>query len=272
MNRLLRILATVITLPLPVLAQGATIAPHIVVIDDRERAATVTLYNPGARPIEVTTGMVFGAVVTDSAGEFTVVYDADSSGRSAAGWLATYPRRFVLAPLARQTVRIMARPPLGLADGEYWARMTIATRNGATVMTASDSTGIHVGLGLEVRTILPVYYRKGVMSTGVAIAEPRVSHEGDSLVIRLPLTRTGVAAYIGNVRATLVDAAGRVAQEVLCAVAVFRDANPRIAMSIRGIPAGNYRLRIEAVTERAGVEPAMLVRAPAIRTEFGVVL
>ena len=259
-------------LPLPVVAQGAMIAPHIVVIDDRGRSSAVTLYNPGVGPIEVDVRMIFGIAVTDSAGEFLIQYSADSSERSAAPWLAAYPRRFTLAAQSRQTVRILARPPQDLADGEYWARLTVTTHDGSAPVHLADTAGIHVGVGLEVRTILPVYFRKGPMSTGLTIFAPRVRRESDSLAIRLPMQRTGTAAYLGHVGVELVNAAGVVVRHGDFAIAVFGDANPRMILPVRGLAAGSYRLRLEARTERAGVAAGTLVTAPPIRAEFAVIL
>ena len=81
---------------------------------------------------------------------------------SAAGWIEAFPRRMTIPPLQRQTIRLLARPPQGLADGEYWSRLIISAKGGSVPVTGIDSTSnINVGLTLEVRTIIPLIYRKG---------------------------------------------------------------------------------------------------------------
>lgn len=272
MKRILLAVAAICFGPLSAGAQGATIAPHMVVIDGRIRSSTVTLYNPGVHPIEVTTGMIYGTAVTDSAGDFVVAYGADSSDHSAVPWLQVFPRRFTVPPLARQTIRILARPPQALAQGEYWARLSVATRDGAVAIRDSVAPGIHVGLTLEVRTILPVYYRNGVMTTGLTLAPPTYAREGDSLAIRLPMQRTGVAAYVGSLQVTLLDAENHSVADATFAVAVFHDARPRLALSVRGLPSGSYRVRVSGTTERIGAEAGTLVTAPPTHAEFSVVL
>lgn len=272
MTRFRTRLLALLVIPGALAAQGATIAPHFVAIDDHSRAGTVTLYNPGTQPIEVTIGLVFGYVVTDSSGEFTVRYEGDSSAASAAPWLTAYPRRFTLPALARQTIRVLGRPPQSLAEGEYWARMVVTTHDGTLAVQARDTAAIHVGLALEVRTILPVYYRKGLMSTGLALQAPTIARQGDSLAVRIPMQRTGAAAYIGDARYALMDSNGRTVAHGTFPIAVFRDAMPKVMLGVRGLPPGNYRLQVETRTERSGVEPGALILAPPVRAEFNVVL
>lgn len=142
----------------PLAAQGVLVAPHAVVIDHRTRSASITLYNPTSTPAEVTISTFFAYPVTDSAGNFELTTPTEPSGRSAAGWVDAYPRRTTLGPLERQTVRLLARTPADLTDGEYWSRIMITAKGGKVDVGTSDSlpAGIQVGLDLEVRTIIPL--------------------------------------------------------------------------------------------------------------------
>src|SRR5256885_4314448 len=68
-----------------------------------------------------------------------------------------FPRRPAVGPRGGQTVRLVARPPIGLADGEYWLRLVIAAQAGRVPITGvADTTAIQIGLTLEVRTIIGV--------------------------------------------------------------------------------------------------------------------
>ena len=153
-------------------AQGVMVAPHAVFIDHRLRSGSVLLYNPGTEPVEVTISTIFGYPVTDSTGAITLrTVDApDSTLPSALAWIQAFPRRLTVAPRERQTVRLLARPPAGLADGEYWLRMVIAAQGGRVPISGvTDTTAIQIGLRLEVRTIIGVNYRKGPVATGLAL-------------------------------------------------------------------------------------------------------
>lgn len=258
--------------PVGIRAQGASIAPHAIVIDDRLRASTVTLHNPGATAIEVTVGTTYGYPITDSTGQFTLLNLADTTSGSASRWITAYPRRFTLPPLARQTVRLLVRPPTDLAAGEYWARLAVTTRAASLPASATDSTAIQVGLLLEVRTLLPIYYRKGAMHTSLSFDGATTARLEDSVAFRLSMHRDGVAAFIGQVHAELLDSTGRVVREGRLPIAVYHSAEPRLQFPMAGLRGGHYRLRLEARTERPDADAGVLVQSAPIRAEFDVVI
>src|SRR3989442_669802 len=165
-------------------AQGVVIAPHAVFIDGRARSGSVLLYNPNTEPVEVSISLVFGYPVTDSAGRIVLrtIDRPDSTMRSAADWIQAFPRRLTVPPLERQTIRLLASPPAGLSDGEYWARLVIAAKGGQVPVTGvADTAAVKVGLTLEVRTIIGVYYRQGAVRTGVPMSNLRTARAGGSL-------------------------------------------------------------------------------------------
>ena len=257
-------------------AQGVMVAPHAVFIDHRVRSGAVLLYNPGTEPVEVTISTLFGYPVTDSTGAIGLrTVDApDSTLPSALAWIQAFPRRLTVGPRERQTVRLLARPPAGLADGEYWVRLMIAAQAGRVPITgASDTTAIQVGLTLEVRTIIGVNYRKGAVSTGVTLTNVRAQILGDSLVTWSKLERRGNAAFIGTVRETLVDSAGAVRATYNSPLGVYFTMQPRLATALAApLPRGRYWLRYELVTEREDLDPAVLLKAPAVRDSVQLVV
>src|SRR5258706_6352067 len=157
----------------------------------------------------------------------------DSTLPSALAWIQAFPRRLTVAPLERQTVRLLARPPAGLADGEYWVRLVIAAKAGTVPITGvSDTTAIQVGLTLEVRTIIGLSYRKGPVTTRVALSNVRAQLLGDTLVTRSRLVRSGNAAFVGTVRGTVVDSTGATRASFATPLGVYFTMEPRIASAI----------------------------------------
>jgi P pilus assembly chaperone PapD len=263
-------LAATFTLPAFSAAQGVLVAPHAVVIDHRTRSGSLSLYNPGEAAAEVSLSTFFGFPVTDSAGEFDLrtVERPDASMPSAAGWLEAFPKRMVLQPKERQTVRLLARPPARLPDGEYWARLVVAAKGGTVpVSGVDDSSGISVGLNLEVRTVLPLQYRKGAVATSVRTSGLSAGVESDSLAVRLRLERQGTAAFIGTVRGALADSAGRTVATFSSPVAVYYEVTPRFTAPLAGgrPPAGRYRLRVEVTAEREDLAPETLLPTRPVR-------
>jgi P pilus assembly chaperone PapD len=273
--RTFALLATLLPAPAPLLAQGVLVAPHAVVIDHRTRSGALSLYNPGDAPAEISLSTFFGYPVTDSAGEFDLrtVERPDPTMPSAAGWVEAFPKRMVLQPKERQTVRLLARPPAALTDGEYWARLVVAAKGGTVPVTGVDSSsGVTVGLNLEVRTVLPLQYRKGAVATSVRLSRLATAVEGDSLVVRLRLERMGTAAFIGTVRGALVDSAGRTVTTFTSPVSVYYEVEPRLTAALPGgrPKAGRYRLRVEVAAEREDLAPETVLPSRPVRDSLEV--
>ena len=256
-------------------AQGVMVAPHAVYIDHRTRSGSVLLYNPGTEPVEVAISTLFGYPTTDSLGAIKLDTLVADSSVSALSWIQAFPRRLTVAPRERQTVRLLARPPAGLADGEYWLRLVIAAQAGRVPITGvADTTAIQIGLTLEVRTIIGVNYRKGPVNTGLTLSNVRAEIVRDSLITRSRLERRGNAAFVGMVRAALVDSTGATRASFNSPVGVYTVMEPRIGTPIAapGLPRGRYWLRYEVVAEREDLDPAVVLKAPAVRDSVRVLV
>jgi hypothetical protein len=267
-------------------AQGVMVAPHAVFIDHNRGSGSVLLYNPGTEPVEVSISTIFGYPTTDSSGNIKLITieNPDSTVPSALAWIQAFPRRLTVAPKERQTVRLLARPPIGLADGEYWVRLVIAAQAGSVPITGvSDTTAIQVGLKLEVRTIIGVNYRKGAVMTGASLSNLRARIVGDSVITRARIERRGNAAFIGMIRETLVDSTGAVRAQKIgdslitsyqSPIGVYYAMEPRLASAIPapGLPRGRYWLRYEVVAEREDLDPRVVLKAPAVRDSVQLIV
>jgi P pilus assembly chaperone PapD len=266
---------TALLLPTRLPAQGVLVAPHAVIIDHRTRSGSLTLYNPGDQPAEITLSSFFGYPVSDSVGGFELrtIEEPAPEYPSAAKWIDAFPKRMLLGPKERQTVRLLARPPAGLADGEYWARLVISAKGGTVpVEGVADSSGVRVALALEIRTIIPLQYRKGRVATGVRTSSLAASVERDSLAVRLRLDRTGNAAFLGTLRGALVDSTGRVVTSLTTPLAVYYDMEPRLTAPLpaAGLPAGRYRLKVDVAAQRADIPPELVLVTPPTRDSLEV--
>lgn len=255
-------------------AQGVVVAPHAVYVDARTRSAAITLYNPGSEAVEAGISFLYGYPVTDSAGNFMLL-EPDSvtpDMPAASRWVDAFPKRVSIPPLARQTVRLLARPPAGLPDGEYWARVVVTAKGGSLPVTSADTAGIQIGLSLEVRTVIPLIYRKGALRTGISVATIKSARKGDSLEVRAHLRREGTAAYTGTARGALVNAAGKTVATFSEPIAVYYDAEPAFALPVTSLPSGSYRLRLEFSGERPDIAPDVLLRSPVVRDSVEITL
>jgi hypothetical protein len=250
----------------PLVVQAILVSPHAVFMDHRSRTGQVYLVNTSDTPEEVSIELSYGYPATDSSGTIYIRLDdhPDSTEPSAAGWIKAYPRRAVLAPGQRQVVRLLATPPAGLPDGEYWSRI-IATSRGSKVAMVGADTGVSAGLALELRTIISLSYRKGEVHTSLIVGGLRASQEGDSLVVWLDAARTGNAAFLGSADYQLVDGRGRVYGEWDSPLAVYHPLSRRYVFPIDSVPPGRYTLRLNASTRRTDLDQRNILPAEPVQ-------
>lgn len=262
-------LTAAVLVPSNVRAQAIVVAPTALVIQGATRSGALTLINAGDVAAELTLSTTFGYPATDSAGRmFLQTFDVvDDSLPSAESWLKIYPRQLRLAPGERRTVRVLASPPAGVRDGEYWARLVVASRAAETAPDTTAATSVRIGLALEVRQVIGVFVRQGHVATNVTVDAPSVAIVGDSLVARVPLVRGGNAAFVGSLRATLVNPAGIVYGQAVLPLGVYYGLTPRVSLPLAGVPSGRMSLRLEAMSERPDVPPGALLKARTARRD-----
>ena len=251
-------------------AMAIVVAPTAIYLTSDDRAAVIQLYNPSTQPEEVSVEAIFGYPATDEEGRIGLRMSEEGDPRSAADWVQVLPRRLVVPPGQRRAVRLLARPPLELRDGEYWTRLIFTSRGQSVPVTGMDTTAVKVGLGLEVRTVIALTYRKGEVDTGVRVREfdPRIV--GDSIVMRPEFLRAGEGAFIGRMELTLIDTAGLPVRSWEEQVAVYRDYHRHYSYDVKDVPEGEYRLLLHIDTDREDIPEAD--RLPTDPVELSVPL
>lgn len=257
-------------------AQSVGIDPHVVFLTHRARSGGLTLYNTAPQPVEVTVSTVYGYIATDSLGGAVVHFpEAPTAAEpNAAPWVAVYPRRMTIPAGGEQEVRFLARPADTLPDGEYWARVVVSARNvEPPLATAEDSADVQVRIAMETRTVLPLFYRQGQLTTGIALSQLAARADGDSLRVSAQLARTGTAAFVGTVRLSVADAAGRPVAGMERPIAVYRTASPRWAVALpAGLAPGRYAVMLALSTERADVAATQLLRAQPVQQSVELIV
>jgi hypothetical protein len=266
-HRLL-VAAVVLLAARPVTA--AMVAPHALFLDHRTRSSVLYVHNPDDVPVEVEIDLVFGYPADDGQGGVRVdLQETPPPGEpSCSGWVRALPRRMALGPNERQAVRLLARPPAGLPDGEYWSRVVVTSREAASPTPLDGAGAVHVGLSLATRTILSLNYRKGPVRTGLDLRRLRAALAPDTLTVRLDLKRLGDAAWLGAADLVLLDAGDQELQRWQQAVAVYHTLSRVLTLPLdRRLPPGSYRLAVRLSTEREDLPPeGILPCEPVLRT------
>lgn len=263
--RLVSLLAA--AFPASLAAQAVLIAPQAVVVDRGQRAGTFTVVNIGEDRVEVDLSTLYGVPVTDSVGNLLLDTKTPltDSTPSAAAWIEMFPRRFALEPGARRTVRLLVRPPDGVPDREYWARLVVASRAVPRAAPVATAEAVNVAITLEVRSVFPFLFRKGSVATALELGEPTAVRGADSITVRVPLTRRGNAAWVGTVRATVEDKSGRVVREAELPLGVYHSLHPRLVMSAADLPDRDYLVRVEAIGKRSDLPASFVLPTAPVR-------
>src|SRR5690606_6412008 len=163
--------------------RGGSVSPTSVFMSHGSRTATMTLYNPNPLPEEIEISFAFGYPQSDSAGEVTVPLSevAPAGEPAATPWLRAFPRRLVLQPGQQQVVRILAQPPSNLPDGEYWSRVLITATGGQPPVEQQVQPDVRVAINMRTIIVGSLNYRKGNLTTGVAVTAADAVRTGDAI-------------------------------------------------------------------------------------------
>jgi hypothetical protein len=248
-------------------AHAVTVSPTAVYITSRNPSALLTLINTGSRPEEIELSIGFGYPVSDTAGVLRVdIVDSAANGEpSLTSFLRVFPRRLVLQPGQRQVVRVMVAMPAGAADGEYWGRVLVKSRGGEPPIEQSQGN-VRMQLSLETTFATAVFFHKGDVKTGITVPTVDARRLGDSVQFTLDLKREGNSAFLGRIRAELVNASGATVAEVEDVAAVYRSLRRRFVLRTgAALPAGPYTVRWVVDTERPDLPSQGPTKTDAVR-------
>ncbi len=126
---------------------------------------------------------------------------ANDKEKTAQAMILYAPRRVTIAPNEPQTIRIAARAPKGLPDGEYRAHLLFRAVPPPRPVTAPrDVKGIAFELIPIYGVTIPVDIRMGNLQAKVGIANVALTDQGGKPAVALDLTRAGDRSVFGDVR------------------------------------------------------------------------
>lgn len=230
-NRIVRAaVAGVLAASLPSSASAGVgdllVAPTRLVLDGR-RGAEVVLNNIGDEPATYRISVEFRRMTPE--GTLTDVTEPSAQEKAAADMIVYAPRRVTLAPREPQAIRITARPPAGLPDGEYRVHLLFRAIPPSTPVAqpaAEESKGLHLQLIPVYGVTIPVIVRLGTLEATAGIADVKLEKTDDGTpAIGLELSRKGSRSTFGEVRVFKAGVKNPIA--VQRAVAVYTDVGAR---------------------------------------------
>ncbi len=255
-------------------ARAVMIAPHALFIDHRTRSTVFYIHNPDDHPVDVTVELIYGYPRDDGQGGVRVFLDEDPdpSEPSCASWVRVLPRRMTIQPGKRQAVRLLASPPTGLPDGEYWSRVAITAVKSSTPRSVEGAEGVQVGLNLATRTIISLNYRKGPMHASVELGAMKAELGSKELALTLDLTRTGTAAWLGRAQVVLEDVTGEQLQQWDRDLAVYTSVHRILHLPLdTSLVPGHYIVSLRLDTDREDLPPEGVLPSGVILRSLALV-
>jgi len=199
-------LAAAIALPLALFAPvpaaagpgDLLVAPTRIILNG-SRGTEVVLSNIGDDVATYRVSVEFRRMKPD--GSLEEVPVANEREKTAHDMIFYAPRRVTIAPNEPQTIRISARAPQGLPDGEYRAHLLFrAVPPPRPVKPATEVKGIAFELIPVYGVTIPVVIRMGNLQAKVGIANVQLTRKEGKPAVELDLTRAGDRSIYGDVR------------------------------------------------------------------------
>lgn len=175
------------------------VAPTRIVLDGR-KGTEIILNNIGDEPATYRVSVEFRRMTAD--GNLVDETEPTAAEKAAADMVVYAPRRVTLAPREPQSIRIAARPPQGLPDGEYRVHLLFRAIPPSTPVTASSAAD---GKGLQLQLIpvygvtIPVIVRLGNLQVKAGIANVQLEKSDGKPAIGVDLSRSGSRSTFGEV-------------------------------------------------------------------------
>jgi P pilus assembly chaperone PapD len=174
------------------------VAPTRIILDGR-RGTEIILNNIGDDVATYRVSVELRRMTPDGSLEAVTTPTAHESAAEA--MILYAPRKVTLPPNQPQSIRINARAPEGLADGEYRVHLLFrAIPEPRPAVAAKPTQGVSFHLTPVYGVTIPVIVRLGTLSATAAIANVAKASEGGKPVIALDLSRLGERSTYGEVR------------------------------------------------------------------------
>lgn len=201
------------------------VAPTRIVLDGRG-GSEIILNNIGEEAATYRISVELRRMLPD--GRLEEVKDPTATDKVAQEMIVFNPRRVTLAPNQPQSIRIAARAPQGLADGEYRVHLlfrAIPKPKPVTGTPADAPKGLSFAITPIYGVTIPVIVRLGQLQVQAGIANVRLDQQDGKKAVSLELTRSGQRSTYGEVR--VLKAGNKEPIAIQRAVAVYTELGSR---------------------------------------------
>jgi hypothetical protein len=246
-----------------------SVAPTILTIDSKTGIGNLFITNPSSAAQEVSVDFMFGYPGGDNEGNLVMVYDDTVAAKtySLDGSVRAYPKAFVLEANKQQTIRIQARIKDNRKDLFAFTRIKITSSQKTADAGEKVTEGIGTTVNFKFDQIIPCFYWKGNVTTGIKVNDVQVKRDKEKLKFITDLERLGLAPFIGSMSAKLIDQSGKEAALREVTTAIYFSTKRNIEFDTKDVPNGKYRLVMKFETKRGDMAVSDILQAPPVTIE-----
>ncbi len=152
----------------------------------------------------------------------------------------------------------------------YFTRIKITLESEIAEIERKPTDSVTTQIKFRFDQILPVFYRKGNVSTGLTVHDVSTSIRDKKLTVVADVERTGTAPFIGSLKAELFSPSNeKVALSEATASIYFR-MKDKVELDLSKAGKGEHRLVLTFETKRSDVAADDLLQAPPVTKEVTV--
>ncbi|HEY9166174.1 MAG TPA: hypothetical protein VIS48_08450 [Candidatus Kryptonia bacterium] len=249
-----------------------SVAPSSVFIHGKGGIGNLYITNNSSTPQEISIDFTFGYPGADSAGNPVMNYNDTIAAQAYAlnPFIKAYPKAFTLNPGEEQTVRFQVRTNGSVRNAFYFTRVKVTSNQKSAEIERKQSDSVAAQVRFRFNQILPVFYQKGDVSTGLTIHDVSTLINNDTLEAVADVERTGTAPFIGSVRAELFSPANERVALFESTISIYFRMKDKMELDLSKAGKGPHRLVLTYETKRSDVSAEDLLQTLPVSKEVTV--
>lgn len=277
MKQTFNIQAIIIFLLLPIALEAqVSLIPTSVFICGNKGIESFYIHNNTGVRQEVSISFQFEYPDSDEDGNVKMVHNDSlkAAKHDLAPHIRAFPGRLIMEPNSQQTIIFQVRGMDEKPDGTYWTRVVVTSNVvSQDIETVNLADGVGTRIDYVFKQNIPVFYKKGQVSTGLQVMDVETSFSNPGLNVIAKLQPAGNSPFIGSVSARLRNMEGRLVAEQSMSVVVYVETLRRIELPFNDeVPPGKYQLELLFETRRRDIVHDNLVQADPVKHVMPLVI
>lgn len=247
------------------------ISPYIVYMDEQNKFGSMIVQNESIEPYEISISFIFGYPISDSLGNRTMNYEQNPSDEmpSINDWVKAFPKKFILKPKERQTIRLMIKPPPNIDPGTYWTRI-VTSSSPVEPDVDSSKGGVSAKLKFVLNQVTTAIYRKNKATTDIEVGAPSMYLDStNTYQLLYPLIREGNSPFFGFLNLKVYDEQNKLVIDERDYISIYFDLVRNYELKKDLFPSGNYRAELEIeFNEQEDIPESKLVPKKMVVNDF----